>query len=290
MASWNDILLELGTVPGQLDFLRTKYLNELSTYTGRNTIAYYSAFLNKQAVGMDVNDSDMNGFMNAVRGMDCSCGLDIILHTPGGSPVAAEAIVKYLRKKFGTNIRAIVPQLSMSAGTMMACAAKEIVMGAHSSLGPIDPQFNGIPAYSILKEFNDAKEDLSKNPNNLGYWSIVLQKYPAAFVYRAQEAIDLSGELVKSWLKTGMFKDDPGRAEEVTQNLNEHEQSKEHGRHFDAEYCKNIGLKITDLEQDQQLQDKVLSVHHAFMITFGSSKSAVKIIQNASHSWVINAN
>ena len=41
---------------------------------------------------------------------------------------------------FGTDIRAIVPQLALSAGTMVALACKEIIMGKHSSLGPIDPQ------------------------------------------------------------------------------------------------------------------------------------------------------
>jgi len=35
---------------------------------------------------------------------------------------------------FGTNIRAIVPQLAMSAGTMIALSCKEIVMGKQSNL------------------------------------------------------------------------------------------------------------------------------------------------------------
>lgn len=289
MASWDEILQESGKIPGPLDIIRTKYLNELSKYTQRNTIAYYSAFLNKSALGLDVNDNDMNGFMNAVRGMDCSKGLDLILHTPGGSPVAAKAIVKYLRKKFGEDIRVIVPQLAMSAGTMIACAAKEIIMGAHSSLGPIDPQFNGIPAYSIIKEFEDAQKDISTHPEDIGYWGIILNKYPAAFIYRAQEAIDLSSELVKGWLKSGMFKERPRKATFVVKRLNEHDKSKEHGRHFDAEYCKKIGLNVVDLENDQTLQNDVLSVHHAFMITFANFAPVVKIIQYSNHSWIITA-
>lgn len=179
--------------------------------------------------------------------------------------------------------------MNMAEIAKMACAAKEIIMGSHSSLGPIDPQFNGIPAYSIIKEYEDAKKDLTTSAQNLGYWSIILQKYPAAFIYSAQEAIDLSSELAKDWLKTGMFKGDAKKANDVVKKLNEHEKSKEHGRHFAADYCKKIGLKIVDLESDQELQDKVLSVHHAFMITFGSSANAVKIIQNGNHSWIINS-
>ena len=57
-------------------------------------IAYYSAWLSCHIGNFDINDLDMTGFMNSIKGMDCNKGLDLILHTPGGSPVAAGAIVK----------------------------------------------------------------------------------------------------------------------------------------------------------------------------------------------------
>ena len=160
MGSWNDILKEVNETQSQYDYVRRKYLKELSDYTGRNTVAYYSSWLNKQGNNLDINDADMTGFMTCVHGLDCTEGLDLVLHTPGGSPAAAEAIVSYLRAKFDNDIRVIVPQLAMSAGTMIACSAKEIIMGKQSSLGPIDPQFNGIPAYNIMMEFEEAKKDL----------------------------------------------------------------------------------------------------------------------------------
>ena len=55
----------------------------------------------------------MTGFMTTVNGIECQKGLDLILHTPGGDPTAAEVIVNYLRSKFNSNIRVIVPQLAM---------------------------------------------------------------------------------------------------------------------------------------------------------------------------------
>ena len=64
--------------------------------------------------------------MRAVHRLDCSLGLDLILHTPGGSISAAQSIVRYLREKFGNDIRAIIPHTAMSAGTVLACACKEI--------------------------------------------------------------------------------------------------------------------------------------------------------------------
>ena len=101
MGSWNDILKEVNETQSQCDYVRRKYLKELSDYTGRNTIAYYSSWLNKQGNNLDINDADMTGFMACVHGLDCTKGLDLVLHTPGGSPAAAEAIVSYLRAKFG---------------------------------------------------------------------------------------------------------------------------------------------------------------------------------------------
>ncbi len=282
MAGFSDIQKELGVTPSQLDVIRRKYIKQLATYTKRNVIVYYSGWLSKPGIpGVDINDLDMAGFMENVKDIDCSKGLDLILHTPGGNPTAAESIVKYLRIKFNNDIRVIVPHLAMSAGTMIACSGKEIIMGKHSSLGPVDPQLNGLPAYSVKKEFEEAKNDLLKNPNNVPYWSLQLQKYPPGFLNIAIDSINLSSELVKEWLGTCMFDKDTDKEKiiNIVNGLNEHDNSKTHGRHFDVQFCKKLGLKITLLEDDPKLQDKVLSIHHSMMLTFNSS-NAVKIIEN----------
>lgn len=282
MGSWNEVLKEIQETSSQCDYVRRKYLRELSEYTGRSTIAYYSGWLAKNnALNTDINDNDMNGFMNCIHGLDCANGLDLILHTPGGSPAAAEAIVNYLRNKFNYDIRVIVPQLAMSAGTMIACASKEIVMGKHSSLGPIDPQFNGIPAYNIKSEFEEAKKDLLENPANAHYWAIKLQQYPAAFLKTAIDAIELSSKLLQDWLGTCMFDSsaDCDKIASIVTKLNEHDDSKNHGRHFNIDFCSSIGLKILPLESDNTLQEKVLSLHHAYTITLNDT-TAVKLIES----------
>ena len=173
MPSWGDLLSELqphtdpsgNDVHGlSCDDLRTKYISKLSEYTNRNVIAYYSGWLKPlKSQNIDINDSDITGFMYAIKGLDTDKGLDLILHTPGGNPTATEGIVKYLHSKFKDDIRVIVPQMSMSAGTMLACSAKTIIMGKHSCLGPIDPQYGGVPAYNIVNEFREAKNDLDRN-------------------------------------------------------------------------------------------------------------------------------
>lgn len=284
MAGWDEILNEINTTPGKFDAVRRKYLRELSILTDRNVIAYYSGFLTKPSQSnTDINDSDMSGFMNALKGMDCTKGLDLVLHTPGGNPTAAESIINYLRSKFNSDIRVIVPHMAMSAGTMMACGAKTIIMGKHSSLGPIDPQLNGIPAYEILQMYLDAKAELMVNPKHLTYWRLLLERYPAPFMYTAISSINLSSALVSEWLGSCMFdknkKEDEKTIEKIAKALNQHDASKSHSRHYNSVFCKDIGLKITDLESDGKLQDTVLSLHHAYIFTMENTP-AVKIIEN----------
>lgn len=292
MGDWSEVLKEIAGIQSQYDYVRRKYISKLSEITNRNTIAYYSGWLTKQGINnVDINDSDMTGFMTCIHGLDCSKGLDLILHTPGGSPAAAEGIVSYLRSKFSNDIRVIVPQLAMSAGTMIACSAKEIIMGKQSSLSPIDPQFNGIAAYNIKREFEEAKEDLLFNPDHAQYWSIKLQQYPAAFMNTAIDAIKLSETLVKDWLSTCMFKTDKdctNKVNSIVSKLNEHEDSKIHGRHFNIDFCKEIGLKIKSMEEDNELQDAILSLHHAYMITLDGT-TAFKIIENQNHKAFISS-
>lgn len=157
MPNWDSILREISqtqiAAAEALDRARRKYLKRLYGYTGRNVIAYYSGFLSKPGIdGVQITDEDKNGFMLGIHQLDRTKGLDLILHTPGGGVAATESLVDYLRQMFGRDIRAIVPQMAMSAGTMIACSCKSIVMGKHSNLGPVDPQFMGFPAIGVIEE------------------------------------------------------------------------------------------------------------------------------------------
>ena len=111
---------------------------------------------------------------------------------------------------------------------------------------------------------------------------MLLSKYPPAFVLECQHSIDLSNTLLEEWLKASMFKDDKDASSKIntiTEFLNEHQNSKNHSRHFNANDCIKKGLKITKMEDDQKLQDLILSVHHSFMQTFSEMPTA-KIIEN----------
>ena len=265
------------------DVIRRQYLANVHEITGRNVIAYYSGWLQKRGVaGASINDEDKNGFMTVVHEMDRSLGLDLILHTPGGGIAATESLVDYLRAMFGTDIRAIVPQIAMSAGTMIACACKEVIMGKQSSLGPIDPQLDGRPAHGVVEEFNRAKQEVSDNPATIPIWQPIIAKYSPTLIGECEKAIAWANEMTAEWLRTGMFAP-LGKADteigNVIQELGDHALTKSHDRHLSLERCRDIGLKVAALECDQKLQDAVLSLHHAYMLTF-SATPAFKIIEN----------
>lgn len=291
MPNWQRILEEVQVKGSQFDILRRRYLRRLHRKTGRNAIAYYSGWLQKGPKhDISVSDGDKNGFMNAIHKLDCSKGLDLLLHTPGGDAAATESLVSYLRSKFDTDIRAIIPQIAMSAGTMIACAAKEIVMGKQSSLGPIDPQFNGLPAHGIIEEFDKAIEQAKRDPASIPFWQPIISRYHPTLIGECQKAIKWSNDMVLDWLRTGMFKGKPRAASlaaKAVKALSDHDQTKTHGRHLHIDWCRDNGLNVMALEDDDDLQDLVLSVHHSMMLTF-TNTPAVKIIENHRGDALIN--
>lgn len=283
MPNWNDVLREISenesASVNPLDRVRRKYLRLLHEKTGRNVIAYYSGWLQKPGLlATAINDDDKNGLMAMVHGLDRSKGLDLMLHTPGGDMAATESIVYYLRKMFGTDIRAIIPQIAMSAGTMIACACKCLIMGKQSNIGPFDPQFNGIPAYGVIEEFKRAVDSVVADPRTTPIWQAVIQKYHPTFIGECEKAIDLSAQIVLDWLRTGMFENDPdkiNKTDAIVRFLNNHSDTKTHARHIHVDEAKRVGLVVIDLEDDQELQDLSLTVHHAFMHAIAQS-TAIK--------------
>jgi len=289
MPNWNSILREISEEQNRsaaaYDRVRQKYLKQLVKHSGRNVIAYYSGFLSKPGIeGIQVTDEDKNGFMLGIHGLDRSKGLDLILHTPGGDGKATEALVDYLRKMFAKDVRAIVPQLAMSAGTMIACSCKSIVMGKQSSLGPVDPQFGAIPAVGLLTEVRRAYNEIMTDPKAALFWNPILSQIHPSFLQRCEEAVNSSNEFIKRTLAQNMFSDmdeaeKAKKLKSATQLLSNVADGKAHNTHFQADECREAGLQIENLEDDQKLQDLVLTIHHCFMHTLANT-GAFKIIEN----------
>jgi hypothetical protein len=292
MPNWVEVLQEIqGTkVDNPLDVTRRKYLEIMHKYTDRNVIAYYSGFLQRPKANVAIDDNDKNALMQAVYNLDKNKGLDLILHTPGGNTAATESIVHYLKAIFGKDIRAFIPQMAMSAGTMIALSCKEIVMGKQSNLGPIDPQFGGMSCAGVIEEFNSAIKNISSNPASIPLWQAIVSKYHPTFLGDCQKAIDWSETIVSQWLCENMFsnlKNKQKKANEVVSKLGSHKETYSHARHIHIEECRKLGLNVVALEDLEKkkidsckdLQDCVLTIHHTYMHTFSNS-NAVKIVEN----------
>ncbi len=285
MPNWKEVLEEIQFeakrgIPNALDVVRRKYILEIQKKTGRNVIAYYSGWLQRSnAIDVIVNDKDKNAFMLCIHKLDRSKGLDLILHTPGGDLGATESIVDYLNQMFGNNIRAIIPQISMSAGTMMALSCREIIMGKQSNLGPIDPQMGGVACQAVLDEFQKAKDDIKANPQASPLWQVIISKYHPTFLGACQNSIDWSEKLAFDWLKRNMCRGDEGKTRKILKEFSDHKTNKSHARHIPKDKCREIGVSVVDMECDNELQDLILTVHHSFMHTFANS-TATKIVEN----------
>lgn len=293
MPTWDEIIGDVGSHPnGVLDNIRTEHIKKLSELRDRNVVCYYSGWLQEelqQSPYCALSDSDMEGFMTNIHGLDKNKGLDLVLHTPGGDLAAAESLVNYLRECFHNDVIAFVPHLCMSAGTMIACSCKEIYMGKQSSIGPTDPQFGGYPAGGVIEEFQQAVKETSENPGATAMWAQIIGKYPPTYLGDCQKAVDTSQKMVAEWLKTNMLSSQPdaeARSKDIAEWLGTHANSAMHNRHITAESAKDHGLAIRSLEENQELQDIVLTIHHAYMATFERS-GAKKMIENSNgKSWI----
>lgn len=197
------------------DSVRLKYLESINQYTKRNTILYATNWTTPIGIPIDPNltsisEEDIQGFTEVVHGLD-EDKLDLILHSPGGSLEATEAIVLYLRAHF-SDIRVIIPYAAMSTATMLACAANKIIMGNHSFLGPICPQKvlrtplgnQSFAAQDIIDQFGRARKEC-QDEKSLRVWYPTLDQYGPALLIQCENAISLSKTLVLEWLQKYMF-------------------------------------------------------------------------------------
>jgi hypothetical protein len=183
---------------------------------------------------------------------------------------------------FKNDIRAFVPQIALSAGTMIACSCKEIWMGKQSNLGPIDPQLSGVPAYGVLKEFKTACKEVKADPKKTAIWQSIIGQYRPTFLSQCDNSIKWSNDFVRQQLASVMFNGDPlskSKSAGIVKQLSSYSKYRTHDRHIHYDECLSMGLKVLAMESDHNLQDLVLSIHHCYMHAFMNTP-ACKVIEN----------
>ena len=159
-------------------------------------------------------------------------------------------------------------------------------MGTHSQLGPIDPQFTlttpegprSAPGQAIIDQFTMAKAEC-QDPKNIGAWLPLLRSLLPGLIAQCIHSQERAVAFVAEQLGTHMLGGDHDKARLVAKWFADFTSFKSHGRPVMIGDAQQQGLKVTRLENDQRLQDLVLSVHHAARHTF-SDTGTTKLIEN----------
>ena len=132
--------------------------------------------------------------------------LDLILHSPGGTLPATQAIVRALRSRYD-HIRVLVPQRGQSAAAMLAYAADQIIMGGFASLSPTNPlvvvpTMGGsmmVPAQAVVDERNELLRRL-QGPDGTGEDLMSLVSQPPGMLHDARRIISESRLTLGGWI------------------------------------------------------------------------------------------
>jgi len=253
---WNDFIgKQQGGIKGtDLFELRKACYKDIETHRKHPLIVYATKFLDSLPPGAPnfIDLSDVDGFTDLINSVTESRAVDVLLHSPGGRPDATERLVAILRKKFD-EVNFLIPHSAYSAATMLALSGDSVILHRSATLGPIDPQINGIPARSIKRGFEKAKERIAKEgPESLPAYIPLIEKYSLDLLELCDDSEKLAKKLVSSWLKEFMFKGErktQGKIKKAVDYLSNYDEHLLHSRPLSLEKLEQFGLKIEYADQ-----------------------------------------
>ena len=134
----------------------SQVVEKVKSISGYNVVVLYD--------GRIITRSDANKIYRALSIVDQTRPILLVLRSPGGNISAAYFIGKLCREHTNTAFEVAIPREAKSAATLICCGADEIHMGSLSELGPIDPQFNGMPALAVKHSLEHLAEIASRHP------------------------------------------------------------------------------------------------------------------------------
>jgi len=186
--------------------------------------------------------------------------LAIVLQTGGGSIEVTERIVNVVRHHY-PEVIFIIPDIALSAGTVLAMSGDAIMMDYFSCLGPIDPQVERegklVPALSYLEQFERLVKKSAAGALTTAELAL-LNKLDLAELHSFEQAKALTAELLVAWLAKYKFKNwtvtatrkipvtpqkREERARQIADALSDHQRWRSHGR----------GIPIRTLQDDLNL-------------------------------------
>ena len=226
---------------GQKDrYLRQLMIRDIESLTKRRLVTYFG---DRTREGSGIESRDVAHMVELLGDID-GAPLDLLLETSGGLTDAAEAVISLLRNSI-PDLRVIVANAAKSNGTLIALAAKSIVMGATSELGPIEPSLGDIPC-SILEMPEVAKTNFPLHM--LGTFALKQSKSVAT-------------QLLKSGMLAG--KSD-AEIKDVVEALATRDKFPSHGSVVDHREAAALGLKIDYLPPENEIWQRIWLLYCMF--------------------------
>ena len=217
-------------------YLRQILLRDVQELTKRKLIVYFAnRYENAQIDQRDI--ALMAELCRDIIGKPT----DLMLETSGGLTDATEGLISLIQTIL-PDLRVIVANQAKSNGTLLGLAAKSIVMGATSELGPIEPSVQNIPC-TIL-----SADEIKK------------QNFPLHQV--GVHALQQTKALAKRLLTDGMMKGRPPQEiDDTVRKLSEKEVFFSHGSVINHVEAKNLGLTVEYLPPDNDVWQRIWLMH-----------------------------
>lgn len=249
---------------------RLETFRRIEAITNRPLICYVTRTSNlRDGTPTHIEDSDLIGFGDLVQTTPGDL-VDIFLISNGGSAEATERIVNLIRYRF-EHVRFILPANAYSAATLMCFASDEIIMDSTATLGPIDPQWNGVPVRAILRSFDRVKDVLKEEgPEALPAYLPLINKYDLHLLEMCRSAEALSKQLAEEWLSRYMLKvdtDDPVIVE-IVDYFRSYDRHKSHSRTIDRVTAQQLGLNVIEAEAIDGLAQLIRSLRNQYELWF----------------------
>lgn len=220
---------------GQKDrYLRQILIRDIEALTGRRLVVY---FANRFRDDAGIDDADPAYIVELFGDVAKDEPVDLLIETNGGKTDSTEALVAIVQNQL-SDLRVIVANAAKSNGTLICLAAKSIVMGSASELGPIDPHLNGVPC-TVLSD------------------PVVAQSnFPLHQL--AVLGLKQTRKLAERLLRDGMMKGAPtGDVEKVVNSLATRDTYFSHGSAIDYREAQALGLSIEYLPNGDPLWERI---------------------------------
>jgi len=262
---------------------------QVEALTKRNLVVYESFFSHPAGIIDDPDDAMIHRLLTSIDLAKFPETLDLMISSPGGSPTTAEKIILTCRS-YAKSFRVIVPQSAMSAATLVAMGADEILMTETSEIGPIDPQMRmqtpqgpiSRPAAAWVDAYLDLVNKMQQaivNQQPHHPFAEMLRKLDPSWIQVCLKARQLAEKIAVDYLHNHML---AGKSEAevraaVRNFLTEGEEFS-HGRAIRCAKARQYGMKVETVENGSPLWEAITTLHgrcEHFVQTRGLAKYLV---------------